>query len=265
MDNKTLAEKIFKAAKTALASTRKSNKGLPLGSWSRKSQMVDFAVWDNDKWDKDGKRYTDSYTIKMNNKEMGSVKTRTDISEVFCELGKMFDQLKKTKGWSGLSVVEDTIEYNNGVSYWCTYKLKYIAKVCLADAPCKEYKALQNYLNKYALAGPNFGGYNKPLGNYELFSAAMGGKRGRLWDEYGERCFLDNKPNKCARILEELRKARGSKDTISVKRGEENYIDDFERKHSEYYEVECEGEKRKYIEITIKTPTGRVKYQEKIY
>jgi hypothetical protein len=49
------------------------------------------------------------------------------------------------------------------------------------------------------------------------------------------------------------------------KRGEENYIDPEERRASAYYEVECEGIKRKYVEITIKTPQGKVKYQEKIY
>jgi hypothetical protein len=93
----------------------------------------------------------------------------------------------------------------------------------------------------------------------------MGGKRGRLWDEYGERVFIDNKPRKCARLLEELRKARGTKDTMTCKRGEENYIDEEERRYSEYAEIECEGEKRKYLLITIKTPSGKVKYETKIY
>ena len=93
----------------------------------------------------------------------------------------------------------------------------------------------------------------------------MGGKRGVLWDEYGDRRYLANKPTKCARILNELRSARGSKDIVTCKFGEENYMDEFERKHSQYYEVECEGEKRHYLEITIKTPAGKVKYQQKIF
>ena len=108
-------------------------------------------------------------------------------------------------------------------------------------------------------------GRKMELGNFELFSAAMGGKRGRLWDEYGERLFLDNKPKKCAKILEELRKMRGSKDTMLCKRGEENYIDPIDQRYSEYHEVECEGEKQKYLQITIKTPQGKVKYQQRIY
>ena len=93
----------------------------------------------------------------------------------------------------------------------------------------------------------------------------MGGKRGVLWDEYGERIFLDNKPKKCARLREELRKARGAKDTMICEWGEENYMDEEERRDSAYHEVECEGEKRKYLHIIIKTPAGKVKYDAKIY
>ena len=140
--------------------------------------------------------------------------------------------------------------------------MRFISKVCLADAPCSEYKPLVNFINKY---GKDKYGRNLNLGNYEFFSAAMGGKRGYLWDEYGERIFLDNKPKKCVRVLDELRKARATKDIMTCERGEENYIDPTEQRYSEYHEVECEGEKRKYILITIKTPTGKVKYEQKIY
>jgi hypothetical protein len=52
---------------------------------------------------------------------------------------------------------------------------------------------------------------------------------------------------------------------MTCKRGEENYIDPEEERASSYYEVECEGEKRKYLLITIKTPSGKVKYETKIY
>jgi hypothetical protein len=93
----------------------------------------------------------------------------------------------------------------------------------------------------------------------------MGGKRGRLWDEHGERLFLDNKPKKCARLLEELRKARSTKDIMTCEYGEENYLDPEEQRYSEWAEIECEGEKRRYLRIIIKTPTGRVKYDGKLY
>ena len=254
--NKQFAEKIFKAVKKNLNDARKYNKenNLSLQNWNRKSQQVDLGIWDNNTWNDRGIRIVKSYTIKVEDKEMAEVRTHYDVAEIFRELRSLLDAQKKVKGWGGLSFDSERVYLASGT--WSDYEISAILKVCLADAPCSEYKSLMNFVNKYG---------NANLKNYELFSAAMGGKRGTLWDEYGERIFLDNKPKKCARLLEELRKYRGSKDTMICKRGEENYIDPEEQRASSYYEVECEGEKRKYIIITIKTPTGKVKYESKIY
>jgi hypothetical protein len=257
---KTLATKMFNSIKKSLADARKYNKdnGHLLGgnAWGRRQQVVDIEVWDNDVWE-GGKRTTKSYTIKIDGKEIGKCTYRSDVDCVFSELGNQLKAQKKVKGWGGLNYASER------VGDWNSYQITIIPKVCLADAVCKEYTSLQNYINKY---GSNRQYLNKMnLGNYELFSSAMGGKRGRLWDEYGERFFLDNKPKKCARLLEELRKNRGTKDAMICERGEEDYIDPEEQRYSAYAEIECEGEKRKYLLITIKTPTGKVKYETKIY
>jgi hypothetical protein len=254
--NKELASKVFNAIKKNLADARKYNKekNLTLDAyWGRKSQQADLSVWDNTEW-KDGYKNVRSYTIKVEGKEIGEVRTHYDVREVFHELNLLLDEQKKVKGWSGLNYATERVSLQS--CSWSGYEVTIITKVCLADAPCSEYKSLMNYINKFS---------NANIKNYEFFSASMGGKRGRLWDEYGERLFLDNKPKKCARILSELRKYRGTKDLMLCKRGEENYIDPEEQRASAYYEVECEGIKRKYVEITIKTPQGKVKYQEKIY
>ena len=260
--NKEIAGKIFKEVKGLLVSAHKYNKengfGNMMDGWRRKRQQVDISVCDNTTWD-NGTREVRSYTIKVEDKEIAKVLTHYDASEVFSELRSLLNELKKTRGWSGLNFMSERVELAS--CSWNGYEVSIIPKVCLANPICSEYKSLMNYINKYGTNGL----YPVNLGTYELFSAAMGGKRGRLWDEYGERIFLDNKPKKCARILEELRKARGSKDKMECKRGEENYIDEMERKYSEYHELECEGEKRKYLAITIKTPQGKVKYQTKIY
>ena len=52
---------------------------------------------------------------------------------------------------------------------------------------------------------------------------------------------------------------------MSCKFGSEDYIDEMERRYSEYHEVECEGERREFVEVIVKTPAGKVKYQQKIY
>ena len=257
---KALATKMFNTVKKNLADARKYNKENNVNAWTRKAQQVDISIYDHDTW-KDGKRITEYYVFNVGNKEIGKCTYRSDIESVFREFGNMLDTQKKVKGWGGLNYSKDKIYFNMGG--WSDYSVNIIPKICLAETTCKEFTSLQNYINKYGV-GSKYG--NKVnLNNYELFSAAMGGKRGRLWDEYGERVFIDNKPNKCARLLEELRKARGTKDTMLCERGEENYIDPEEQRYSAYAEIECEGEKRKYLLITIKTPTGKVKYETKIY
>lgn len=256
---KAIAAKMFNTTKKSLADARKYNKESKTNVWTRKAQQVDISVNDHDVW-KNGTRITEYYILGVSGKEVGRCTYRSDIESVFREFGNMLDEQKKVKGWGGLNYSKDKIYFNMGG--WSDYSINIISKVCLADAPCSEYKSLMNFINKYGLSEYK-GKVN--LGNYDLFSAAMGGKRGRLWDEYGERIFLDNKPKKCARLLEELRKARGTKDTMTCKRGEENYIDPEEQRYSAYAEIECEGEKRKYLQITIKTPAGKVKYETKIY
>ena len=261
---KAIATKMFNSIKKNLADARKYNKdnGHMLGGnvWGRKTPVADITIYDHDVW-KDGKRITDYYAINVDRNEVGKCTYRSDIESVFRELGSMLDTQKKVKGWGGLNYAKDKMYFNVGM--WGDYSINIINKVCLAETACKEFTSLQNYINKYGV-GSKYG--NKVnLNNYELFSAAMGGKRGSLWDEYGERIFIDNKPKKCARLLDELRKARGTKDTMLCERGEENYIDPDEQRYSAYAEVECEGEKRKYLHITIKTPTGKVKYETKIY
>ena len=263
--NKEIAGKLFKKVKAELASAKKYNKekGLTTASygWGRKSQQVDIEVWDNTIW-KDGKKIVKSYIIKVGRENFAEVRTHYDVREVFAELRNLLFEQKKVKGWGGLNYMSEQVSLESGS--WSGYEVSIIPKVCLAETPCSEYKSLMNYINKYGTTDWCYGG-KVNMGNYEFFSAAMGGKRGRLWDEYGERLFLDNKPKKCTRILEELRKMRGSKDKMYCKRGEENYIDPIDQRYSEMHEIECEGEKQKYLQITIKTPQGKVKYQQRIY
>ena len=260
-ETKKLASKIFATIKKSLSDARKYNKehNYLVNNWNRHRQQADLEVWDNTSW-KDGKKVINHYEIRVEGKAIGKCKTHYDVREVFAELRRMLDEQKKVKGWSGLNFMTDRVRLE-GYS-WDGYEVSIIPKVCLADAPCPEYKSLMNYINKFGVRK-----YGSPmnLGNYELFSAAKGGKRGYLWDEHGERMFLDNLPKTSAKYLAEIRAARGTKDTMVCEILEEDYIDPEEKRYSEYAEIECEGEHRRYLHITIKTPTGRVKLDTKVY
>jgi hypothetical protein len=181
-----------------------------------------------------------------------------DLKEVIGEVEKHINEQRKVKGWANLNVAYDSAWFGSG---YYQNEVKYPSKITLCEKPCKEFTSLKNYINKYGKG--KYGSVN--LSDYELFNSAMGGKRGRLWDEYGDRCYLANKPKKCALYLEQLRNQRGTKDIMLCERGHEDYIDPIDQRYSEMHEVECDGEKRHYLQITIKTPTGRVKYEAKLY
>lgn len=227
------AEKVFKYIKKTLADIREKNK---TATW-KMGQSVSIDTYLEGNWYGAKETY---YRIRLYGGEEFRCENKYELRREMDKLRGLLNKLKETKGWGGLYYKED----------------EEITFVGVADAPCKEYKSLMNYLNKYG---------NAHLDNYRLFHSAMGGKRGVLWDDYGDRNYLDNNPKRCELFLSRLRANRGSKDKMTCRFGSENYIDDFERKHSQYYEVECEGEKRHYIEVTITTPSGKVKYEEKIF
>ena len=269
MDNKTretLGKKIFNAIKKEITDIKKWNKENTNG-YSPRVQVADLQIGMKHGWDgaKD-----DCYQIRLGSQWYDApvladkINTLYDLKEVISEVEKNINAQKKVKGWGTLNVAYDSVEF--GSNLWNRTQVKYPSKITLCDAPCKEYTALQNYINKYGKTtywGSTYGAVN--LRNFELFSSAMGGKRGRLWDEYGDRRYLDNRPKKCAELLETLRKQRGSKDMMLCERGTEDWIDPVDRAYSERHEIECDGEKRSFLKVTIKTPAGKVKYETKIY
>lgn len=195
--------------------------------------------------------------IRVGKKEFRGMEDTNDIQQVSNMVVAMLNEQKKVKGWKNIVFTTRDFRELRGSGwnqYWKNYSI--LENIYLLDNPCKDFVSIQKFLLKYA---------NYNLADFKLFSVRMGGKRGRLYDEEGDRYYLANKEKKCASILEELRKHRGTNDTITCQYGEEEYIDELERRYSSYHETECDGEKRSYLAITIKTPAGKVKYQTKIY
>lgn len=255
---KDLAKKVFNALKADINEAKKWNKEHPNATgWGKCTMVGEMFVGMKYGWQgaKD-----DCYQIRVGRQWYDApvladkITSLYDLQGVVNEVVTLINEQKKVKGWGTLNIAYDTAEF--GYNPWCRTKVKYPSKVTLCEKPCKEFTALQNYLNKYGSAN---------LRNFELFCSAMGGKRGVLWDEYGDRRYLDNKPNKCANYLETLRKAKGSKDIMKCTRGEENYIDPIDRAYSEMHEIECDGEKRKYMVVQIFTPANKLKSEIKIY
>ncbi len=251
------ATKVFNAIKSALK--------------ERKSVKVDYYDEVKSVYDKAAKCWKNgdkTYKIWVAGKEvLAGIDSMTSMGYIFNEVRKMLDGQKKVKGWSTLNPVTECIRHSSSGSNWVVSQVIVLTKVDRPDAPCKEYKSLENYLNKYGLQKKSgyWGKFPLDLTPFRLFSVYAGGKRGYLYGEEGTRHYLANKPNKCKDILAELRKHRTSKDTITCEYGHEEYIDPMEQRYSSYHEVECDGEIREYLTITIKNPNEKVKYTTKIY
>lgn len=197
---------------------------------------------------------TDAKSTKIEVRKKWAEKLFTDLSRYDAkEIARLviagLNDLKKTRGWGRLMwELEDTC--GSGYS-WSVDYIKFPTEITLMAEPCKEYKSLVNYLSKYC---------GKTLNETDIYSVAIGGKRGRVYGEEGARYYLCHKPATCAKYLETLRKSRGSNDkVVSTAIKQEDDIDPWDLQVSIRNEVEFSGARLKYFEVKISTPSGKEK------
>lgn len=151
-------------------------------------------------------------------------------------------------------VVADTEEetFNETSHWWNISKFIDVKSVYLVPKPCKEYGQLQRWLAKYA---------NFELKDFDLYSVGLFGKRGR-YDESGMKHFLCHQPSRCKRVLEDLRKARTSGCTLSIKlkNEDEGNYDESVRYETEYY-----GHRDRTMQVSVRTKSGKEKVTFTIY
>ena len=266
MDYKKAAEKVFKTIKEEIAAQKKANKDRTV-----KKQLCVYLEWNSKTttyYDQSAKCYKNGPTVYEiaveRNTVVRDIPSYRIMSYIFEEVCDMLDKQKKVKGWATVNYQTEGFKPVSLGLY--ADPVTVITKVNMPEPSCKEYNALRNYLNRYGVITDGWGSVGKlALNTFELFSVRSGGKRGVLWGEEGVRRYLDNKPEKCSTVLEQLRKVKGTKDIIVCRRGHEDYIDEMERRYSQYHETECDGEIREYLDIVVKTPTGKVKYEERVY
>lgn len=248
-----LAEKALKVIKSEISKEKKEFKNRKTPFWGKAYPYVDMGITMAKGWigAKDEK-----YRLSINphqlkdEKHIIVVDTLDDLESVISILFRLLNEQTKVRGWKYLNVTRDKS------TFYGWHKVEYPAMVSLLEEPCSEFRSLQTYIKKYT---------GRTIPEFYLYSVRMGGKRGELYCEEGEREYIDNEPKKCARVLAELRKYRGTKDTITATFGKEKYIDPVDYEYSCRHEIECDGEGRSYLKISIKSPTGKVKYETKIY
>jgi hypothetical protein len=236
-----IAKEIVKYVKTDLANQKKKRP-------NNSSFSVEFSLYTD--------RNKGTHTISgryWGSKDYAKDLSRYDTERVAQAVITELKALQATRGWKRLVWEIEDCYFSCG---WSGYHIKFPTKVTLMADPCKEYTSLVNYIAKYC---------GKTLTETDIYSVAIGGKRGRVYGEEGERYYLCHKPTTCAKYLETLRKSRGSNDKVvcsTIK--EEDDIDPWELQVSIRNEVEFGGVRLKYFEITISTPSGKQKAKIRI-
>lgn len=237
---KKIATIIIKEVKSRIMEMKKKRPNMPVYSLPLSMQNL-------------GNSTTDNICIAPYNcyqyAKLAEKLTRSQARRVSEELVKCLNELKATRGWSGLMWEFDDCCYDS--RSWHDNSVKFPTDIILMGKPCKEYNSLANYLAKYC---------NKKLNETDVYSVHIGGKRGRVYGEYGTKYYLCHNSELCENILADLRKYRGSNDKVvcsNIK--EHDDIDEWELLVSIRNEVEFEGVRNKYFEVKISTPSGKEK------
>jgi hypothetical protein len=229
---KNLANEFISKVKAELNRQKNSSK--------RNSYSVDFQCYLNA-----DRNCTFECDVMENNTRFNSY----EISILTREIVNLLENLRSTRGWSTL--MWDFEEYNFSKSWYSNDYQKIIKSVRLLATPCKEFNSLANYMEKYC---------GKKLSITDIYCVGIGGKRGRVYGEEGSRYYLAHQPNICSKLLEELRSARGSKDIVTTSAFKQvDDIDKWDLECSIRNEVEFSGSRYNQCEVTIKTPSGKVK------
>jgi len=147
------------------------------------------------------------------------------------------------------NVVFDT--YGDG--YW-TPRQTIFRRLEIFAKPCKEFISLVKYIEKYA---------KFTLGDTDIFFVNVCGKR-TSWSDSGKYRYLCYDANRCNTILADMRKYRGSKDTLKVEVKEFfSHGDDTDYRIAMYQESEWYGCRGNKLVVSIKTPNGKEKHSVK--
>ena len=252
------AEKIFSAVKKAIMDARRFNKANGFTSpddYAWKRQSVYINAMEKYTVQKSGKRKLSGFAVTVNGKSIFEFKQIVDLESAFWKLKEIIREQFCKRNWTRLEFKNDKIGLYDGSQYDTNVNI--VSVVVLHPDPCKEFDALKAYINRHA-PGTN-------LGYMELYSISMSGKKGYLYDETGEKDYLENHPARCRKFLQEIKKTKTSGDVMYCRYDKETWMDPDEYETSSIEQIECSGEKHHYLRVVIKSPIGKVKYDKKLF
>ena len=132
-------------------------------------------------------------------------------------------------------------------------KIHYVRfeSLVLLGKPCKEFGTLSRMIKKYT---------NKELGETDVNSSSVCGKRSSWSADGNSTGYLCYQPKKCQSAIDFIREKRTSKDTLHFEvKNRLSHGDECDYKIAQYEESEWYGSEYNYLELKVTTPTGKTK------
>jgi len=183
-------------------------------------------------------------------------------SEIYCDGVKYIIKEKEVTDEMFVRILNDALAVSKvrgkvvydvcGDGYWSP-KQTYFRRLEIFAKPCKEFISLVKYIEKYS---------RFTLGDTDIFYTNVCGKR-TSWSD-GKYRYLCYDAERCKAILADMRKYRGSKDTLKV--GVKEFFshgDDTDYRVAMYQESEWYGCRGNKLVVSIKTPNGKEKHSVK--
>ena len=232
-----IATKVLEAIKSSIL-TKKKSKG--------NSFPACLEVWDTKSC---GESY---FTIKVDDREVARAESSYAMRRINDLIVQGLKDLKGTRGWGRLSY--NTVdEYLDGYRSLYSTATKVPHDIVLLAEPCREFRSLANYVRKYA---------GTAVEGERIYSVTIGGKRGRVYGEEGDRRYLCHRPDRCKALLDELRRIRGANDRMTCAFAVRDDIDPWELQCSIRNETEFGGVRHNTLVVKCTTPGGKVKTLE---
>lgn len=142
-----------------------------------------------------------------------------------------------------------------GDGYWCDKEYRF-KRVEIFAKPCKEFVSLCKYIEKYT---------RLTINDLDVYYVDVCGKRSS-WSDSGRYYYLCYDVKECKKILDTLRKFKGSKDTLKVSVKEYfDHGDEGDYRCAQYQESEWYGHRGTKVCVEIATPSGKVKLNKEFY
>ena len=189
-----------------------------------------------------------TYSIRINGTMLPyKFDDKVDLVSISDNITRM---LNKDKEKNPMLFYESNIFDTSG-NWYCRSEYAFLSRIYTLAKPCKDFLELVKYVNK-------FGGIK--ICPTDLYVVTIGGKRGKIYGEEGDRYYLCHDEKKCKKILSDLRATRKTNDVVkcsNIKTKDD--IDEWELECSIRNEVEFSGSRETYIEFSVQTQKGKLK------